>query len=393
MHANVGGGYPDDGLAFAALDWMMTEARAEGLRYINWIRDEVAARANPQGEQYDSRSGVAGYYRYGPRKVADLCADRDHNVDVPTVRVHPAAHTRIVARERNYAPVSLGGSFAVPGTQVQPSDDAAMENAWDMVWWRRLAYFTTLALTAFVGLFALRLVFDWPDHVLAFTEGWLRWLWSFVTAAPRRNRNGVDHRRLERLLDQIGSVLPSWAGPTIPSFRVYPLSGIVSLLLLRLGVLHMVGEDAAGHHGACRMGLGRCQGSRPGGEADDGLAQQRRAQTSAGHRLPLPLGLAAGGGLAARDCSWRCGAGAVLAVLDIPRVQAPAVDEMRVRLIVKGARSATEVADLSILVGRPLASQRPLTLSGHCAMPYNCTSRLQRSCRTRKRGRRPGRSG
>ena len=25
-HANVGGGYPDDGLAFTALDWMMEEA-------------------------------------------------------------------------------------------------------------------------------------------------------------------------------------------------------------------------------------------------------------------------------------------------------------------------------------------------------------------------------
>ena len=41
-----------------------------------------------------------------------------------------------------------------------------MENAWDMVWWRRLAYFTTLALTAFVSLFALRLVFTWPDCIL-----------------------------------------------------------------------------------------------------------------------------------------------------------------------------------------------------------------------------------
>ena len=30
VHANVGGGYPDDGLAFTALDWMMEEAACGG---------------------------------------------------------------------------------------------------------------------------------------------------------------------------------------------------------------------------------------------------------------------------------------------------------------------------------------------------------------------------
>ncbi len=72
VHANVGGGYPDDGLAFTALNWMMDEAEACGLRYDKLTRDELAARVNPDGEQYDSRAGVAGYYRYGPRRVAAL---------------------------------------------------------------------------------------------------------------------------------------------------------------------------------------------------------------------------------------------------------------------------------------------------------------------------------
>lgn len=234
VHANVGGGYPDDGLAFTTLQWMMDEAEACGLRYDKLTRDEMAARANPDGDQYDSRSGIAGYYRYGPRNVAALCNDKAHGVDVPTVRVHPAAYGRIAAWRRDYEPVSLGGPFSVTGAAKPAADPAAMENAWDMVWWRRLAYFTTLALTAFVGLFALRLVFAWPDCILKFTEAWLGWGWSLVTAALGTTVTGWIVTGWNWLLSHIGSVLPGWASPTIPSFKEYPLSGIVSLLLLAL---------------------------------------------------------------------------------------------------------------------------------------------------------------
>ena len=232
VHANVGGGYPDDGLAFTALNWMMDEAGAVGLRYNNLPRKLIAACVNPDGEQYDSRAGVAGYYRYGPRQVAALCDDKDHGVDVPTVRVHPAAFERIAAWRRDYEPVSLGGPFSVAGAAKAPADAAAMENAWDMVWWRRLAYFMTLALTAFASLFALRLVFAWPECILAVTEAWLGWVWSFVTAALGATVTGWIVTAWNWLLDHIGSVLPGWASPSVPSFRKYPLSGIVSLLLL-----------------------------------------------------------------------------------------------------------------------------------------------------------------
>jgi uncharacterized protein (DUF2235 family) len=232
VHANVGGGYPDDGLAYTALDWMMAEAQAEGLRYSPAEHAAVAARINPQGEQYDSRSGVAGYYRYGPRKVAELCDDKEHEVKVPTVRVHPGAHGRIAAREQSYAPVALGGPYDVAGTAVAPADAEAMEEAWDYVWWRRVAYFTTLALTAFVGLFALRLVFDWPEVILDFTEARLRWLWSFVTAALGTTVTGWITGGWNWVIGHIAALLPSWASPTVPSFAKYPLTGIVALLLL-----------------------------------------------------------------------------------------------------------------------------------------------------------------
>ena len=174
VHANVGGGYPDDGLAFTALNWMMDEAAAAGLRYDRLTHDEFAARVNPDGEQYDSRSGVAGYYRYGPRQVGALCNDTEHGVTVPTVHLHPAAFERIAARRRDYEPVSLGCPFSVAGAPQPPPDAAAMDNAWDIVWWRRLAYLTTLRLTCFVSLFALLIVCPWPKRIFDVTEACAR---------------------------------------------------------------------------------------------------------------------------------------------------------------------------------------------------------------------------
>jgi hypothetical protein len=211
---------------------MMDEAATCGLRYDAFLREKIAARANPDGEQYDSRSGVAGYYRYGPRQVAALCDDKEHGVKVPTVRVHPAAFERIAAWRREYEPVSLSGLFNVGGKAMAPPDAAAMEDAWDLVWWRRAAYFTTLGLTAFVALFALRLVFEWPNAILKLTERWLGWLWSYVTWAIGPNATGWISDSWTWLLGHIGAVLPGWASPAIPSFKEYPLSGIVALALL-----------------------------------------------------------------------------------------------------------------------------------------------------------------
>src|SRR5262249_6126726 len=81
-HANVGGGYPDDSLAHVSLGWIMNEAALCDLRFKSKpYADPDAARsphsaADKDGRLYDSRHGVAGYYRYGPRKLQDLCHRR-----------------------------------------------------------------------------------------------------------------------------------------------------------------------------------------------------------------------------------------------------------------------------------------------------------------------------
>ncbi len=231
VHANVGGGYPDDGLAFTALDWMMEEAAAVGLRYDPEGRGEIKARVNPQGEQYDSRAGIAGYYRYGPRKVAELCDDKKHGVQVPTLRVHSEAYDRIALWVRDYAPVSLGGPFTVAGSPRLPADAEALEQAWDIVWWRRLAYFTSLGLTAFVSLFALRLVLPQSDCVLDITETWLRTVWSLLTWAIGTTATGWVDAGWTWLIGHVGPAL-GWAAFLVPSFAKYPLTGFLALGLL-----------------------------------------------------------------------------------------------------------------------------------------------------------------
>ena len=86
------------------------------------------------------------------------------------MNVHPAVLERIARHQVEYAPVSLDRPFDVwwPGGQVsggqgQKPDTKALEVAKDVVWWRRLAYFATVGLTLFIGLFTLRLVWSGAD--------------------------------------------------------------------------------------------------------------------------------------------------------------------------------------------------------------------------------------
>jgi hypothetical protein len=70
MHSNVGGGYADDSLSYGALEWMMDESEAAGLRFLPAKERETPALRDDFGPLYNSRSGMGSYYRYQPRKIA-----------------------------------------------------------------------------------------------------------------------------------------------------------------------------------------------------------------------------------------------------------------------------------------------------------------------------------
>lgn len=233
VHANVGGGYPDDGLAFSTLDWMMSEASGSGLRFIQHFRDEVRWRVSPHGEQYDSRAGVAGYYRYGPRDVSQLCNDERHGVKVPTPWVHVDAFDRIARHQRAYAPISLDKRFQLIGgnsTQYPPLEFLTaeldrLENAWDIVWWRRIAYLATVFVTAFVVLFFAALIMEWPMTVLASVE-------HVLTGVTGARINEMAHWIFETGASSIAFALPGWLTAVLPSFSHYPLTAILALAIL-----------------------------------------------------------------------------------------------------------------------------------------------------------------
>ena len=69
MHADGGGGYPDESLSYVSLLWMMEEAEHAGLRTLTVIKDRFVALASSYGPIHDSRAGFGAYYRYQPRKI------------------------------------------------------------------------------------------------------------------------------------------------------------------------------------------------------------------------------------------------------------------------------------------------------------------------------------
>jgi len=103
VHANVGGGYPKQGMSLVALDWMMEQAAARGLHFIASVRKRVADHANVNDKLYDSRSGLAVYYRYAPRNIARM-SQRFH---IQTPLIHQTVLLRSLDVTDGYAPGNL----------------------------------------------------------------------------------------------------------------------------------------------------------------------------------------------------------------------------------------------------------------------------------------------
>jgi uncharacterized protein (DUF2235 family) len=202
MHADVGGGYPDESLSYVSLLWMMGEAEHAGLRTLTVIKDHFLALASSFGPLHDSRAGLGAYYRYQPRRIAAWlepvdCATlslRDPAIRddtgasrglLCTVNVHESVVNRIATGTDRYAPITLPRTFAIVppqelsenapqadsepptashGGRSTPSIDpvivarlndpdvaaaraTAAESIWNRVWWRRITYFATLGAT------------------------------------------------------------------------------------------------------------------------------------------------------------------------------------------------------------------------------------------------------
>lgn len=92
-HSNVGGGYPKHGMSLVSLDWMMNEARQAGLRFIKKDLDFISEHQDVHDKLYDSRAGLAVYYRWSPRNLRELC--KEHRIPAP--KIHISLFERIAA--------------------------------------------------------------------------------------------------------------------------------------------------------------------------------------------------------------------------------------------------------------------------------------------------------
>lgn len=181
VHSNVGGGYPDDSLAYVSLNWIISEAQACGLRFKAAPDSDpdalVHARSaqDKDGRLYDSRSGVGGYYRYGPRKISDLCnthlsKDPRDQVKIAIAKIHESALDRTKMRAHLYAPIVLPEKYEVvtsdgrvlaSGEQTYETPERAearskaQESVWNFVWQRRAIYFLTVFASIYLASYPL----------------------------------------------------------------------------------------------------------------------------------------------------------------------------------------------------------------------------------------------
>lgn len=109
VHSNVGGGYPRTGMSDVALVWMLEKAVAHGLVLYDDVLKTYRESANVYDKLYDSRDGIAIYYRYGPRDLAQLTKAKLKG----QVQLHYSAYRKLKEFSEGYAPDGLPPRFEV----------------------------------------------------------------------------------------------------------------------------------------------------------------------------------------------------------------------------------------------------------------------------------------
>jgi uncharacterized protein (DUF2235 family) len=263
MHANVGGGYFDDSLAFVPLAWIMKEAKAAQLAFIEREFKAIQDSGSAFGKIYDSRADVGTFYRYDPRRIDVPRAAKGNPLLRP--KVHESVVFRMAAGFDGYAPLTVpdvaqilaeDGSVtpfsgfqnelrkrkvglikpdragAGVGTKAEqsiaelvaklaePTPDL-VNLVWDTVWWRRVTYFLTMLLAVLLA------AFPWlvPESGIG-VDPW---------GVERKSAGLTD-----QVFDAIEGLVPGFAATWIRAFKEHPVVFLV-LLLLFAGVYQWSG--------------------------------------------------------------------------------------------------------------------------------------------------------
>jgi uncharacterized protein (DUF2235 family) len=263
VHANVGGGYPDDRLANISLCWMIEEAAKQDLRFKEWAVASYLAIASPTGRLYDSRSGLGAFYRYQPRDAGRLMG-----ADTTPI-VHNSVIIRMAEGGDGYAPISLPEEVKVlpfygalipfegllPKGLVAPpipedklpvpasekrdlgmeqekltaaiekltADAGMLERAakvnlmLDTIWWRRVTYFVTLLLALFVAAYP-------------FMASHLRFGFALMS-------DQIGNGYARSIVGFVRGFLPGFAEPWLAAVVRYPTVATIVALFLILSLL------------------------------------------------------------------------------------------------------------------------------------------------------------
>lgn len=159
MHSNVGGGYERAGMAGVPLYWMLLRAQKHGLVFNEDALQQTLDSRHVHGRMYNSRSGLAAFYRYHPREIEKLCEDKL----VGEIRIHDSVIERMSHRTANYAPGQVPSKFEVVNDQLPTAvkpHEPGLRDSWTqirakikrLVWLRKLMYSSMLlAVLAIIG--------------------------------------------------------------------------------------------------------------------------------------------------------------------------------------------------------------------------------------------------
>ena len=115
VHANVGGGYSKDHLAYVSLEWMMRHATQAGLTFNKLRWQNYHQEKDELGKLYDSRSGGSVFYRYKPRMILDISREVGIDGDTQKPLVHQSVLQRIENSTAGYAPFNAGWPWPMFG--------------------------------------------------------------------------------------------------------------------------------------------------------------------------------------------------------------------------------------------------------------------------------------
>lgn len=201
MHSNVGGGYRRPGMANVALEWMMTKSREQGLVFEDDALKNAHDNANVNGRIYNSREGLAIYYRYHPRNIEKLHKDKlkiqEKTKIQEKIKIHESVIDRMERRTSNYAPENLPLNFdvvdtsgAVKKTTSKIKEKERKASIWRISWWvwfRKCLYGLFLESTLAIAFFV--------------------WYWKDTPSQSGDGQVGIFAWLLERLMSLIAFIM------------------------------------------------------------------------------------------------------------------------------------------------------------------------------------------